>query len=100
MVFGTLHTEVDEIAGMGYDNSEPVPQRMLRESLDLFGRKWFGKPLHIVFHEDLNGRAADPDTPVDGFGDASDRGNMGAKQGEKIGRRSGVALGDHGNGGE
>jgi hypothetical protein len=100
MVFSALHPEVDEIAGMGYDSSEPVPQGMLRESLDFLGREGLGKPLHIVFHEDLDGRTADADATIDGSGDASDRRNMGAKQGEEIGRRRGVDHRDKWNGGE
>ena len=85
MVLACLDAEIDEVSGMGDDSTETGAQRVAGESLDILPGQRLCKPLHIVLHKDLNGRASDTDSPVNGLGDAADRRNMGTDQGKKDG---------------
>ena len=76
MILGSLDPEVDQVAGMRYHGFHPSPQRMISESLHIRLRQGLGKPLHVVFHEDLHGRAAYPDTTVDSCRNSADRRHM------------------------
>ena len=85
MVLGTLDAEVDEVAGVGHDRAEAITEGVAVEGLHFFLRQRLGEPLHVVLHEDLHGRAPDPDAPIDGGGDAPNGRHMGAEERENFG---------------
>jgi hypothetical protein len=53
---------------------------MIAEGLRLARRERAGKPLHIVLHEYLHGRAADGNGALDGHRTAAGGGDVGAEE--------------------
>lgn len=86
MVFASLDAEVDEVSGVSNDSAKPFTKGMINECLRIRIREWFGKPLHIVFYEDLDRRASDADSPLNRSGDTTHSGNMRAEEREQFGR--------------
>ena len=84
MILISLHTEIDQISGMGDDGSEPIPQRMMGKSEHLGLRQRLGKPLHIILHKNLDRRAADPNTTLNSRGDPADCRDMRTEEREQI----------------
>ena len=82
MIFRSLDTEIDQVAGMRDDRAELFPQGMCGEGLGLRIGQRLGEPLHVILHEDLHRRAADSDRAVDGRGHAADGRHMRSEQGE------------------
>ena len=70
---------------MGDDSAETGTEGMRGESLDIRPGQRLGKPLHVVLHKDLDRRASDTDTPINGSGDSADGRDMRTEQGEDVG---------------
>jgi len=85
VILGSLDTEIDQVSGMGNDGAESFTERVMREGKDFGLRQRLGKPLHIVLHKNLDGRASDPDTAVNGTRRAPDSRHMRAEQRKEIG---------------
>src|SRR5256885_14669625 len=52
-------SEVDEIIGVPEHRQQFAPLDMIEESSNLLPPQRPGKPLHVIFHEDLHGSAVD-----------------------------------------
>ena len=77
---GVRGREVDQIACMAKDGRQFPAPGMAAEGVGLRGGQGGGKPLHIIFHEDLHGRAADGKGAFDGQGTAAGGRNVGAEE--------------------
>ena len=85
MIFSTLDSKVNEIAGVCDDSAQSLTEGVFNKGGDFGLGQRLCKPLHVVLHENLNRRATDPRTAVNGRCHSSDRRNMGAKKGKKPG---------------
>ena len=72
--------EVDEIIGVRKHREQFAALCMIEESADFLLAQRSGKPLHIVLHEDLHGRAPDRPRALNRHAYAASDGHVRAKK--------------------
>ena len=72
-------SEIDQVIGVAEHRQQFAALDVIEKSADFLAGQRSGKPLHVVFHKDLHGSAADRARAFDGHAYASADGHVRAE---------------------